>query len=101
MNVKIISLFWHHQLTIIVCIVFFGILFKNFLLKLEAGLYSIYLLSITAEIQSRGYNKIIIGDIQCFDVEYGIHFTSETGFFNFYQLRSRCENSKNPVSRVK
>ena len=34
-----------------------------------------------------------IEDIQCFDVEYGIYFMSETGFFIFSRVRSSSQNT--------
>ena len=35
-----------------------------------------------------------------FDVEYGFHFKSETGFFIFLQMQNRSKN-KNHASHVK
>ena len=35
-----------------------------------------------------------IEDIQCFDIEYGIYFTTETGFFIFTRVRSASKNRR-------
>ena len=38
--------------------------------------------------------KNYIEDIQLFDIEYGIYFTSETGFLIFSWVQSMSENMK-------